>query len=597
MLSARLYRAALVPAVLAAAVASFSLTGRPAPLTASFSPDAFEGARALADTRTLAAAFPDRRAGSSGDERLAAHIAAMLEGLGGTAGGGFQVRTVQTTGQTLDGERTLTTVLAQRPGSTTASAILVVAHRDAAARGSAAELSGTGVLLELARVFAARETKRTVILASTSGGSGGDAGAAALVSQLHEPIDAAIVLGDLASRTAHKPLVIPFSDALGSSPPVLTRTVGGAITHETGADAGSPSVLGQLAHLIFPLAPGEQGVLDSHGIPAVLVQASGERGPSPRAAIGEERIEGLGRSILNAVDALDAAPDVPSAMPSSVVLARKTVPSWAIRLLVIALLLAPALAVVDGLARARRRRLAVGRWTLWTLSCALPFVACAVFVYLLSALGVVGGTPGVPPPAGALSLDATAVTLTVAVTLTFALAWLLWRMLLDRLAFGTRPDPDIAGLSVLLVLVPLAAVVWVGNPYQALLLVPAVHLWLLLASPEVRPRRLASLALVGVGLLPLALVIVFYAHQLRLGPAGAGWSAVLLLAGGHVGFGSALLWSLGLGGLVAAALVALAPRRELPELRGGERVEVTIRGPLTYAGPGSLGGTESALRR
>jgi hypothetical protein len=28
-----------------------------------------------------------------------------------------------------------------------------------------------------------------------------------------------------------------------------------------------------------------------------------------------------------------------------------------------------------------------------------------------------------------------------------------------------------------------------------------------------------------------------------------------------------------------------------------ERVEVTIRGPLSYAGPGSLGGTESALRR
>jgi len=29
----------------------------------------------------------------------------------------------------------------------------------------------------------------------------------------------------------------------------------------------------------------------------------------------------------------------------------------------------------------------------------------------------------------------------------------------------------------------------------------------------------------------------------------------------------------------------------------GEEAEVTIRGPLTYAGPGSLGGTESALRR
>ncbi|HEX3510745.1 MAG TPA: M28 family peptidase [Solirubrobacteraceae bacterium] len=597
MLSPRLYRAALVPAVLAAAVASFSLGGRPAPLTATFSPDAFEGSRALADTRSLAAAFPARRAGSGGDQRLAAHIAGMLEGLGGTAGGGFQVRTVHATGQTLDGERTLTTVLAQRPGSTSASAILIVAHRDAAGRGSAAEMSGTGVLLELARVYAARETKRTVILASTSGGSGGDAGAAALAAQLHEPIDAAIVLGDVASASTRKPFVIPFSDALGSSPPLLVRTLDGAITRETGADAGAPSALGQLAHMIFPLAPGEQGVLDSHGIPSVLVQASGERGPSPTAALSGERIEGLGRSVLNAVDALDAAPDVPSAMPSSIVLARKTVPSWAVRLLVIALLLAPALAVVDGLARARRRKLAVGRWTLWALSCALPFLACAVFVYLLSALGVVGGAPAVPPPAGALGLGATALTLIVAAALTFALAWLLWRMLLDRLAFGTRPDPDVAGLSVLLVVVPLALLAWVGNPYQALLLVPAAHLWLVLASPELRPRRIGSLALVLAGALPLALLIAFYAHQLRLGAGTLGWSAVLLLAGGHVGFGSAVLWSLGFGSLVAAAMVALAPRRAAPELRGGEHIEVTIRGPLSYAGPGSLGGTESALRR
>ena len=28
-----------------------------------------------------------------------------------------------------------------------------------------------------------------------------------------------------------------------------------------------------------------------------------------------------------------------------------------------------------------------------------------------------------------------------------------------------------------------------------------------------------------------------------------------------------------------------------------EEVRVTVRGPVTYAGPGSLGGTKSALRR
>ena len=50
---------------------------------------------------------------------------------------------------------------------------MILAHRDAAdARLARRELSGTAALLELARVFAARETQRTIVLVSTSGGSG-----------------------------------------------------------------------------------------------------------------------------------------------------------------------------------------------------------------------------------------------------------------------------------------------------------------------------------------------------------------------------------------------------------------------------------------
>ena len=598
MLNARLYRAALLPVVLALAVAAFSLGGRVTPLTSTLAPDAFEGSRAFSDMNALSAAFPSRRAGSEGDSRLAAQAADMLRGLGGTAGGGFSVRVEPAEGQTLDGERTLTTVIAERPGSTNAAPVLIIAHRDAAARPSRAEMSGTAVLLELARVFASRETKRTIILASTSGGSGGDAGAAALASELHVPVDAAIVLGDLASAHARRPFVIPFSDGLGSAPSLLERTVSDAITRETGSDPGAPSALGQLAHLAFPLASGEQGVLDAEGLPAVLVQASGERGPAPAAAVSTERLEGLGRSVLTAVDALDASPDVPASMQTGLVLQRKTLPAWTVRLLVATLLLGPMLVAADGLARARRRRLAVGRATLWTLSCSLPFLSCALFAVLLGALGVLGASLPVPAPPGGTPFDGTAATVVAAALLTFVLAWLLWVRLVGRLGWGARPDPDVAGLAVLLVLLPVAALAWVGNPYEALLLVPAAHIWLLIASPELRPGRAGSLALVLAGIAPLALLIAFYAHQLGLGAGDVAWTAVLLVAGGHVGLLGALLWSLALGCAGAATLVASAPASvEPPDLRGGERVEVTIRGPLTYAGPGSLGGTESALRR
>ena len=72
---------------------------------------------------------------------------------------------------------------------------------------------------------------------------------------------------------------------------------------------------------------------------------------------------------------------------------------------------------------------------------------------------------------------------------------------------------------------------------------------------------------------------------------------IALLAGGHVGVVAAMLWSLALGCAAVALLLALTPVA-LPEVPGpDERVEITIRGPLSYAGPGSLGGTESALRR
>ncbi len=198
MFDGRIYRAAFVPLLLALAITGFSLTNLPAPLSSTLAPDAFNGPRAFAGLQALVKRFPNRRPGSAEDNELALYIAQQLREMGspptsgptpsgpltsapstpGAAGGGFQVSTRQIHAATIDGERTLTTVIAERPGSTDLSPIAIVAHRDAAAPGSAAELSGTAALLELARVFSQSETRRTIVLVSTSGGSGGYAGAA-----------------------------------------------------------------------------------------------------------------------------------------------------------------------------------------------------------------------------------------------------------------------------------------------------------------------------------------------------------------------------------------------------------------------------------
>src|SRR5262249_26002046 len=97
----------------------------------------------------------------------------------------------------------------------------------------------------------------------------------------------------------------------------------------------------------------------------------------------------------------------------------------------------------------------------------------------------------------------------------------------------------------------------------------------------------------AVALLPPLLVAWAYARQLGLDPLELTWMGTLLVAGGAGSLPALLLWSVVLG-CGASALVVV-----LRGADGGARgaAPITVRGPTTYAGPGSLGGTESALRR
>jgi Peptidase family M28 len=592
MLNGRIYRAAFLPLLLAIGVGAFSLTNRSAPITSSFVPDAFDGAWTLGELKQLAQRFPDRRPGSQGDQALAGQIAQTIEGQGGLVSAGFHVSTRHFDGQTIDGKRSLATVIAQRPGGTGKSPIVIVAHRDAAAHGSQAELSATAVLLELARVFSNRETERTIVLVSTSGGSGGDAGAADFIAHASGPDDAAIVLGDLASEHARKPFVISDSDGLGSAPDQLQSTVGAAITAEVGTSPGASSVVSQFVHLAVPLATGEQGVLNAGGLSAVLVQTSAQKGPSAREPVSEGRLENFGRAVLSAVDALDSGRDISPGPQAALLLNRKVIPGWAIRLLLGALMVPSLLVTVDTLARVRRRREPIGQWMLWTLACAAPFFLCALLIMALGKLGIVAAPSPALVSAQAIAVNGSARLALGAVISILGLMWLFFPRFVRVLGVHGRPDSAAVGVSVLIVLDLLALVVWARNPFTALLIVPALHLWLLVVSPDLRPARGFALGLVGLALLPVVLLIVFYAHEFGLSPLATAWAAMLFLAGGNVGILPAALWSLSLGCVVGAALVAFTGR-----MMAGEHPAVTVRGPISYAGPGSLGGTKSALRR
>jgi hypothetical protein len=592
MFDGRIYRAALAPLLLVVVIVGFSLTGAATPLPSTLAPDAFDGARAYATLRQLLSAFPDRRPGSAGDQRLSAYIAQSLRAQAGTAGGGFRVSTHGFSARTAEGVRSLTDVVALRPGSSGERPIAILAHRDAVAPGSAAELSSTAVLLELARVFAVSETRRAIVLVSTDGGSEGAAGASWFAGHLGIAPDAAIVLGDLAGERARKPFVLPYSGATATAPDVLRRTVQGAISQEVGTDAGTVGLGVQLAHLALPLAVGEQAPLNGAAIPAVSVQVSGARGPVAGTRVSEARLSNFGRAVLSAVYALDEGPDVAEAPSTRLALGDRALPEWAIRLLVLAALLAPLLVCVDALARLRRRGESVARALPWALCGAIPFAAAALFVIVLGAIGVVSAPDG-QLSAAAISADG-ALPVALAMTTVVLVALLLARpALMRRLAVAPPARPDAGGLAAMLVLLAVALLTWLLNPFAALLLLPAAHLGLLAA--DARPRWL-SLAGLGLALLPAVALLLVYGHELGLGPIALAESTILALAGGQLGPFAALLWSLALGSLLSLLALVLAERRpdeSLPEL---EQIEIATRGPLTYAGPGSLGGTESALR-
>lgn len=596
MLDGRIYRAGLLPLLLVLAVAAFSLDGRSGPLSSTLAPDAFDGARAYANLKELAASYPDRRPGGPGDNALAGHVARAFAAAG-QAGGGFRVSVRRFSAQTVDGERTLTDVVATRPGSTDESAIAILAHRDAARPGSVAELSGTAALLELARVFAHSETRRTIVLVSTSGGSGGDAGAVRFASGLDRPLDAAIAIGDLAGVEAHRPFVIPFSSSAALAPEALTRTFDYAISQEVGTGAGDPALGMQLTRLSAPATLGEQGPLDAAGFPAVLVQASGEKGPSGGEAVSAERLQSFGSAVLSGVYALDEGPDVGRAIGARLSLAHKLVPGWAVRLVALALLLAPLLAGVDALARLRRRGERLARSLLWSASCACPPLAGALFAILLGRLGIVAA-PGGQPPAQALASISSAPAALAASALVLVLAMASWPRIVRRVSLPLRPSPDSAGVALVLLLLGACVLEWVLNPFACLLLIPALHVCLLAGTRHGR-RPVVGIAIAAVALVAPALLLAAYAHELGLGPVGIAESLVQGLAGGQVGLLTVLAWSVALGCIAGALLLAMLSSDEDglgPGTGISEPARIVTRGPLTYAGPGSLGGTGSALR-
>jgi Peptidase family M28 len=591
MLDPRIYRAALIPVLFALIVGAFSLSDRPRPIGTTLEPDAFSAQRAEADLDAWAGAFPARRAGDSGDAALAARLAQVFRSMGS-----YQVSAPSFQAETADGKRRLTTVIARQVGQP-GPGLVVVAHRDALRRGARAELSGTAAMIELARVVRGGRLKRTVTFVSTSGASAGLGGARDLVHRLGGRPGAVLVLGDVAGTAVRRPFVAGWSTGDGVGSLQLRRTIEAAVRKEAGTNPGGARATSQWARLAFPVTVGEQGPLVAADLPAALLSVGGERPPAANDPVLRQRLQAFGRAALRTLTALDNARTLTGeGSTHALVTMRKVLPLWAVRLLVAALLLAPMLVAVDGFARVRRRHEAVGPWVWWLVAGAAPLTLALAFAWVLGVTGLLPASPPEPVAAGAIPIGTAGTVALVAVGLVALLGWIALRPALLRRVGGAtgRFRGEGAGAALLVTWCALAAVLWVRNPYAAALLVPGAHSLLAVIAPEVRLRRGLAVALVVVAAAPFLLVDVSVGGQLGLAPADFGWFCVLLVAGGVVGPLGWVIWSLVLTCLVAALLVALRSRAAAA---AQETPQITVRGPVSYAGPGSLGGTESALRR
>ena len=257
-------------------------------------------------------------------------------------------------------------------------------------------------------------------------------------------------------------------------------------------------------------------------------------------------------------------------------------------------LLAPALlAALDAFFRVRRRHVATGAWLGWALAAGATVPLAWAW---LRVLGITGALPAPRAPGGAGRARAQRRAGGRA-GLRRARGGGRGRdrpcaRRAGRAARARRPAAPGRRPGAIVCTVTLA--VWLGNPYAAALLLPAAHLWLFLGMPQTRMRGAVGWLALAAGLVAPVLVLVYGMLALDTGPLQLARMWLVAAAGGHV----SALAALALGALTGAFALLVRVLRD--------RRHVVARHPVgeardawaeQYAGPGSLGGTESALRR
>jgi hypothetical protein len=420
-------------------------------------------------------------------------------------------------------------------------ALVFIAGRDDLPPGPGANDngSGSGALVELARTLVGSVTQTSLVFASVDGTTAESAGARELAG--HPPgglkLRAGLALRGIGRPS--EPLVLRLAGEGHRLPAAgWLRTVEQALRDEGVQQVRLPSLGQQVAALVAPAAHGDQAALVGAG--AAVVGLDGSRPGQSSAAdtpdlLSADLLGRVGTAAQLAALAFDTGPRPASLGSTYLVSSDRVLRGWTLELFLVALLVPPVFALIDAAARARARgaRPALtARKVLWRAG------GLALGVLAIRLQGAAGLLPDTHSPPFAGNGGGVALW---QVVFPLALGGACGALAARRVA----GDADSAGagryLGAHASLLVGAALAFAANAYLLVLVIPALHFWLLLPTT----------ARLGAGA-RAAVVLAGW-----LGPA-----AVIALLAGPAGFGvDAPAWFvrlIGDGGIPLAASLALA---------------------------------------
>jgi hypothetical protein len=310
------YIASTALVLLAIFAVFFSISSPSSFVQVSTEPTFFEPSRAFRATEQFAARFPDTAAGGDGDKEAASWFAGRLQAL---AIPGYEQEFTAPLG---DHTASLNNVVVVFPGESR-EAILVAAQRDPLLVGSSApatttpplaKASGTGILLDLIQVFAARPHEKTLIFVSSDGGGYGGLGVDYFLRNDPRGRDVRVVLSMYGLGRENRDYLRAGIEGPSTTAPGWYFQLAAATLGKAGLGVQSPGLGTQVADHALVLCSGEQTAGLRLGVPALMLF---DTGPGRTTAAG---LATQGSSMERLVLSLDAGTEIPSDPGTAVVL-------------------------------------------------------------------------------------------------------------------------------------------------------------------------------------------------------------------------------------------------------------------------------------